>query len=790
MNLSGPDRIYLTSMITTSRRPGLPVLGVIGALVFLAGLAMAMLRLPEWRNRTVPDEAFFAARLRECAQRAGVTVDGKPRLQLGSKGWVHDSESMGERETAYTTLGSKAADWLAREGRGPYVEAVGRGIWPGTKAGGELRVLFSLRGVPVSAIWLADDILRASSSSPNAGRDARRAALQRVFVPAGTTLVETELAAFGETVHLADVPRSSPPETLLAIPLGTTSMFVQRVVGSQSWWRQRFENLSVGSLITSSVPTILSTVLFYLGPFVVFVILLAQRRIELRKGGVLALVSVILSVADPIRSAATWFQFAESAIAVVSKGVGLFILWSAAESWLRSTVPNFRTSLDALRAGRLGPAGGRALLAGWSIGAAVAGLWLAALAIATWIPSAEPTEGSIRLPMFGTRASAIDEGAIRTGIILLAICAAMRLPGIRRIRGSATLLAMFVLASRLPLTSFSLALAVSLVLSAVLVRAYAAFGLTALLSAGMTSTVLPAMIFAILHFSWLTSSAILLGIVAVAPLVFGAIGLRRDAAIEQGSYGVPAFVRRLEDESRVKYEMDLLARMQLGLLPEKTPVLDGYEIAARSILATEAGGDLYDFVPDSLGRIWIAAGDVSGHGYSCAIAQAMTKAGLASLIEPERTPAIVLGRLDHVLRGIGSPRTFTTLALLRLDPQSGEGLVSNAGHPYPWIVTGGVAHELELPSLPLGQGPPREYTDQPFTLSEGATLVLSSDGLFEGADAHGQAYGFDRINQVLAKSHRRPAAAILDAIVEDWRSVVGPAAPADDTTIVVVKRKV
>jgi len=35
---------------------------------------------------------------------------------------------------------------------------------------------------------------------------------------------------------------------------------------------------------------------------------------------------------------------------------------------------------------------------------------------------------------------------------------------------------------------------------------------------------------------------------------------------------------------------------------------------------------------------------------------------------------------------------------------------------------------------------------------------------------------------------RHPATAILTRIVEDWRSHAGNAAPADDTTIVVVKR--
>jgi serine phosphatase RsbU (regulator of sigma subunit) len=166
----------------------------------------------------------------------------------------------------------------------------------------------------------------------------------------------------------------------------------------------------------------------------------------------------------------------------------------------------------------------------------------------------------------------------------------------------------------------------------------------------------------------------------------------------------------------------------------------------------------------------------------------MTKAGLASLVEAERTPAFVLNRLDRVLRGSGSARTFTSLALMRLDPAAGEALVSNAGHPYPWIVRDGDARELELPSLPLGQGPSRQYADASLAIEPGTVLVFLSDGVFEAHDANGRAYGFDRIRELLARVCRRPADAIVTAIIEDWRAYIGSAPPADDTTVVVVKR--
>src|SRR5579862_1687011 len=85
-----------------------------------------------------------------------------------------------------------------------------------------------------------------------------------------------------------------------------------------------------------------------------------------------------------------------------------------------------------------------------------------------------------------------------------------------------------------------------------------------------------------------------------------------------------------------------------------------------------------------------------------------------------------------LLRTAAAARTFTSLALLRLDPATGEALFANAGHPYPLLAEPGKAtREVALPGLPLGQGPPRRYLDLPLTLAPGAVLVLSSDGLFE-----------------------------------------------------------
>jgi sigma-B regulation protein RsbU (phosphoserine phosphatase) len=227
--------------------------------------------------------------------------------------------------------------------------------------------------------------------------------------------------------------------------------------------------------------------------------------------------------------------------------------------------------------------------------------------------------------------------------------------------------------------------------------------------------------------------------------------------------------------------------MQAGLLPQEMPRLPGWQIAARSVFAEDAG-NIYDAFTDDSGQLWIAAGDVAGRGYACAIAQAMIKAGLASLAEPGESPAAVLGDLDRVLRTVDSDRTFTTLTLVRLDPDSGKALFANAGQPPALLLTDRKVREIAVTGLPLGQGPPPTYTEQTFALSAGAALVLCSDGLLAALDAGGHAYGLSRVTELLALMDRRPALEIVDTLLNDCRRHVGHQPLPDDLTVVVVRR--
>src|SRR5206468_1237165 len=50
------------------------------------------------------------------------------------------------------------------------------------------------------------------------------------------------------------------------------------------------------------------------------------------------------------------------------------------------------------------------------------------------------------------------------------------------------------------------------------------------------------------------------------------------------------------EKSRMEEELKIVHDIQMSMLPEKAPLIEGFTIAARFIPAREVGGDFYDFI--------------------------------------------------------------------------------------------------------------------------------------------------------------------------------------------------
>lgn len=768
-----------------SRVPPAPLLA--GLLLLAGGAVAAHLVLPEWQPLGVTKEAALRTAREEMAA-AGATLVG-PRAKL------RNGLASAELERAYRRLGREAPGWLARHGALASWVVSGELRVPGIGAG-SVEVALARDGTLRRVEFTRGSVFRiaAPTGEPAGAREKLADALLARLARGAAFGPPTEYEGGNAIVRVFPLGGRGPgPREVLTRLSPTPAMLVvARELGDPDVGT-RFERLKFRGLVVA-IPLFVLVGLLVL---VLFGVLLFRRRLGFRIAlglGLLGAAAMVLSGALFETQGQGGFVAGMVVTGRILMAVALVGYWAVSESLLRDTVPGFRTSLDALAAGRLSPRLGRAILGGLGLGAAVAGvrLLVAAGVAAAGIPGVHPESPSFVLPLFGGIANAFLEGPYAAATLVLGAALLRFVMPRERADALGALGYALVYACSFQYAPWGATLALTLGEAVLLLLAFRGFGLTGLLVAA-TAPALFRDLLAALRFPGELLAPLLLASAALAALAWaGVAATRRPEREDDARLEAPGFVKRIESETRVKHEMDLLSRMQLALLPDHPPDVPGLQVSARTILATEAGGDLYEFLVDEEGALWVAAGDVAGHGFSCGIQGAMVKACLHSLVKAGRRPAEVLAEVDRVLREARAGTLFTSLVLARIDPRTGRGVLANAGHPYPLLLVEGRVRELAVPGLPLGKGPARVYGETEFELPGAASLVLASDGLFEGPDRFDEPYGFDRPRAVLERVGlwRRPAESILEALLGDWRSHVGEGEPADDTSLVVIRRNI
>jgi anti-sigma regulatory factor (Ser/Thr protein kinase) len=175
--------------------------------------------------------------------------------------------------------------------------------------------------------------------------------------------------------------------------------------------------------------------------------------------------------------------------------------------------------------------------------------------------------------------------------------------------------------------------------------------------------------------------------------------------------------------------------LQRSMLPAHPPALDGAEVAMEyrpGTQGTEVGGDFYDVIPLSGGRVGLAIGDVMGRGLQAAAVMGQLRAALRAYALEDWGPADLLARLDVMVDSLpGLP--FATCLYGVYEPRTGRAVLAGAGHPAPLLVQPGTAPEFVTlePGLPLGVGENTVFTETTVQLPPGSGLVLFTDGLVE-----------------------------------------------------------
>jgi anti-anti-sigma factor len=181
---------------------------------------------------------------------------------------------------------------------------------------------------------------------------------------------------------------------------------------------------------------------------------------------------------------------------------------------------------------------------------------------------------------------------------------------------------------------------------------------------------------------------------------------------------------------------DVVVELQRALLPRSLPVLPGLRLAARYLVAPAhdaAGGDWFDALALPSGGVALVVGDVVGHGVAASAAMGQLRAVVNESLASEAELLAVLDRVDAFARRDATLRA-ATLAIVEVDPATGQVRYALCGHPPPIITSPDGATRI-LPivgGLPLGVGSSRTIGSD--TLAVGETVLLYSDGLIETPD--------------------------------------------------------
>ncbi|MGI5373705.1 PP2C family protein-serine/threonine phosphatase [Streptomyces sp. CA-251387] len=270
----------------------------------------------------------------------------------------------------------------------------------------------------------------------------------------------------------------------------------------------------------------------------------------------------------------------------------------------------------------------------------------------------------------------------------------------------------------------------------------------------------------------------------------GGGGDSRARVLEAELYTRARELQEVNDRLRQAHarEREVALALQEAMLPARRQV-GNHRAAVRyrpAVGALNVCGDWYDLV-DLVGgnRIAVSVGDVVGHGLAAAGVMGQLRSALTATSRVAAGPAQaldVLGRYAHVVDGAESATAVTTF----VDFEARTVTYSSAGHPPPVLVhaDGRVEFLDRATDTPLDARPdPIPRPQAVTTYTEGATLVLYTDGLIERRREDIDT-GLTRLADALVRHRGADPETLADAVLLE---LLPPGGATDDTALIIVR---
>ncbi|MBW2427461.1 MAG: SpoIIE family protein phosphatase [Deltaproteobacteria bacterium] len=260
--------------------------------------------------------------------------------------------------------------------------------------------------------------------------------------------------------------------------------------------------------------------------------------------------------------------------------------------------------------------------------------------------------------------------------------------------------------------------------------------------------------------------------------------------------GIAEYRKVTTDQTQLKKVQMSLATasmIQQKLMPKSDLLVDGFDIAGKSISCDETGGDYYDFIhPEEWGqaKIGIVVADVIGHGISAALLMTSVRASLLErILSPGNGASIVSDVNKRLVQDIEELNLFITMFYSEIDLKEKCFRWVHAGHESA-LFYDPASDEFDTlggDGLPLGVMADWDYMESERQFQPGQIILIGTDGIKEACNPHNEHFGNARLQQVVQDHCRKTAKEILNEVFGALDNFRLSAERKDDETLVVIK---
>ncbi len=264
-------------------------------------------------------------------------------------------------------------------------------------------------------------------------------------------------------------------------------------------------------------------------------------------------------------------------------------------------------------------------------------------------------------------------------------------------------------------------------------------------------------------------------------------------ALENASL-TEAIAKEAAQKERLNRELEIAREVQERLFPQELPSIEGIDYYGACRPALGVGGDYYDFLELSQGRLGLAIGDVSGKGIGAALMMASLQASLrGQTLHSGDDLATLMYQINRLVYEASTTNRYATFFYGQYDPAAKKLIYVNAGHNPP-VLLRPVGEDIRIIKLEtggpvVGMLPPMlvNYSQGEIDLLPGDMLVGSTDGITEAMNCDDEEWGEDAMIESLKRLMDAEPKEVLERIVADADAFAAGAPQHDDMTLIVLK---